>query len=290
MPNIIDITPDVSCEPAADRVVDMTGKSREWVDGMLIHRHGALDESNMTALGLHRIVNNRNAYRVSARYGLTPVETDVGAIDLEAEAALHAHASAPAQAVIQAVWDRDAVVAGDRENVLGDNVIFRIRTQDVDIAVPVVDATPARLAYYGAVLVDEGTVVRFPNAEYPIWKMSLGKRYVEGFLMRPQGKGFYLEYHHDRPHWHQPLTEDSSGYYILAKAVGTEAGGLMTYHVTGFPIPYGKAVYTRQGAIHCDAALTGQNWLVGYTDSNDFSTALVRNDHGDWVAFTDVPF
>lgn len=284
------VTPDVDCEPAAENVVSMTGKPREWVDGMLIHRYGALDESNMTALGLHCVVKNHNAYRVSAQYGLTLVAPSTDALDLELEATANTHDSPPAHVVVTAVWDEGAVVEGDQENILGDNVLFRIQSEDTNIAIPVLEPTPARLGYYGALLVDEGAVVRFPNVEYPIWKMALGKRYVEGFIMTPQGKGFYLEYHHDRPHWHQPLTEDSGGYYILAKAVSSDAERRTRYHLTGFHIPYGKAVYTRQGAIHCDAALTGQNWLVGYTDSDDFSTALVRNANGAWVHFSEVPF
>ncbi len=287
----MDVTPDVGCETVADQVAELSGKSRLWVDGMLIHRQGTLDASNMTAIGLHRIVQDREAYRVSARHGLTPVEPDGEAVDpeplnLEAEAKLQAHDHPPAHAVVTAVWDQDTVVKGDQENILGDNVIFQIQSSATEIAIPVLEATSADLGYYGAVLVDEGAVVRFPNLEYPIWKMSLGVRYVEGFIMTPQGQGFYLEYHHDRPHWHQPLTEDAGGYYILARAVGADADGRTQYHLTGFRIPYGKAVYTRLGAIHCDAALTGQNWLVGYTDSEDFSTALVRNAHGDWVNFS----
>ncbi|ETW94173.1 MAG: hypothetical protein ETSY1_36000 [Candidatus Entotheonella factor] len=280
---MVDVTPEVCCETAADQVADVAGQSREWVDGMLIHRQGSLQDSNMTAIGLHRMVKSGEAYQVSARHGLVPVEHHGEALDLELEAISHAHNNPPEHVVISAIWDTGVVVDGGQENVLGDNVVFQIQTQATEIAIPVLEATPLHLGYYGAVLVDEGAVVRFPNQAYPIWKLSLGQRYIDGFIMTPQGQGFYLEYHHDRPHWHQPLTEDSGGYYILAKEVGSDADGHTQYHVTGFHIPYGKAVYTRQGAIHCDAALTGQNWLVGYTDSEDFSTALVRNANGDWV-------
>ena len=283
MPNVRDVTPNVQCETDADQVAAQCGQPRAWVDGMLIHRQGTAPDSNMTALGLHRVVRQRDAYQVSARHGLTPAERHACSLDLESYAASREHGMAPAHAVFTAVWDTGAVVAGDQENVLGDNVVFQIRTQATEIGIPVLDATERDLGYYGACLVDEGAVVRFPNAEYPIWKMALGQRYVDGFIMTPQGKGFYLEYHHDRPHWHQPLTEDSGGYYILAKEVGADADGARRYHATGFRIPYGKAVYTRQGAIHCDAALTGRNWLVGYTDSEDFSTALVRNAQGAFV-------
>ena len=52
------VTPDVLCESRADRIGTMTGQSQAWVDGMLIHRQGEQPDSNMTAIGLHRVVNN----------------------------------------------------------------------------------------------------------------------------------------------------------------------------------------------------------------------------------------
>lgn len=54
--------------------------------------------------------------------------------------------------------------------------------------------------------------------------------------------------------------------------------GCDVYNLSGFYIPYGKAVYSKLGAIHCDAALTGKNWNIGFSDSHHFSTALVRNE------------
>jgi len=261
----------------------MTSQSLAWADAMLIHRQGEQPDSNMTAIGLHRVVKNSDIYRVSAQQGLSPTRHHYHVFDLESLVQAHQHDTPPDHTTVSAVWDQLAVVQSDNENILGDNVIFQIQSDATEISIPVLEATPERLGYYGAVLVEEGAVVRFPNHEYPIWKMELGKTYIDGFIMTPQGKGFYLEYHHDRPHWHQPLTEDSGGYYIMAKGVGTDSIGHTHYRLTGFHIPYGKAVYTGQGAIHCDAALTGKNWLVGYTDSSDFSTALVRNENGALV-------
>ncbi len=234
---MMDVTPEVFCQTVANKVVEVSGKSRAWVDSMLIHRHGTLHDSNMTAIGLHIIVKNREAYRVSTRHGVTQVEPHARPLDLESEAKANEHNIPPEHAVVTAVWDTGAVVEGEHENILGDNVIFQIQSQATEIAIPVLEATQHDLGYYGATLVDEGAVVRFPNPPYPIWKMALGKRYVEGFIMSPQGKGFYLEYHHDRPHWHQPLTEDCGGYYILAKEMGCNACGSTQYDVTGFNIP-----------------------------------------------------
>ncbi len=278
-----DVTREVKCETSAEQVVTSTGQSDTWVAGMLIHRQGVFPNANMTAIGLHAVVKGDETYRVSTQTGLTLASPSAEGVDLESVSKSSVHDEPPAHLTIAAVWDTDAVSEGGQENILGDNVIFQIRTPDTEIAIPVLDASAHPLGYYGAILIDENTMVRFPNDPYPIWKMQLGEMYIDGFIMTSQGKGFYLEYHHDRPHWHQPLTEDSGGYYILAREVGVDGGGNRSYHLTGFRIPYGKAVYTGMGAIHCDAALTGENWLVGYTDSNNFSTALVRNLNGDWV-------
>lgn len=152
---------------------------------------------------------------------------------------------------------------------------------------PILEATTQRLGYYGAVLVEDGAVVRFPEPDYPIWKMELGKNYVDGLVMTDQSTGFYLEYHRDRPHWHQPLPPDAGGNYILARGAAT-GPGTQENQLTTFRIPYGAAVYTGLSAIHCDAPLVGQNWLVGYSGSGDFSTALVRNARGERVRLTGV--
>ncbi len=281
-----DVTPDVVCETAPDDVSATTGKSLAWVESMLIHRHGALPDSYMTAIGLHRLVTRGATYRVSTRKGLIPAPHNQSARDLESEVNAQTHHAPPDHVTVAAVWDTSTVVEGDQENMLGDNVIFQMLSHATAIDVPLVEASHAHLGYYGATLVADGAVVRFPNHQYPIWKMALGTTYVDGFIMTRQGKGFYLEYHHDRPHWHQPLTADCGGYYLLAKQAGSDAAGTTRFHVTGFTIPYGKAVYTSQGAMHCDAALTGKNWLVGYADSDHFSTALVRNAQGNLVKIT----
>ena len=127
---------------------------------------------------------------------------------------------------------------------------------------PIEEATNQSLLYYGATLLSEGDIVRFSNQDYPIWKMELGTRYVDDYLMTKKGKGFYLEWHNDRPHWHQPVTRDAGGFYLLAKkipnrSIEEEGKDQSLMDITAFSIPYGKAVYTRMGVIHCDSGLTG---------------------------------
>ena len=280
----LDVTPGVGCIRGTEEICGVTGRTAEWTAGMMVRRHGSGDDAHMTALGLHRTVRRSGVYEVRRGEGLVAVDAGPGVVDMDARAkALEAEGgAAPAHATVMAEWDEDAREEGANENILGDNVVLRVRGTGGVVAVPVVEASEAALAYYGALLLGEGARVRFPNEEpaYPVWKMHLGTGYVDGYIMTPAGKGFYLEWHTDRPHWHQPLTADCGGFYLLAKHVGGAE-----YHLTGFRIPFGSAVYTSQGAIHCDAALTGANYLVGYTDSEHFSTALVRNEAGGFIRF-----
>jgi len=273
----IDVTPGVLAESNPDRVAAMTGESPDWVAGMLIDRRGEHHDSNMTAIGLHRVARSSEVYRVSAERGLELIEGIAEAIALESLVAAARNDDAPPHTMISARWGQPNASLDDSENVLGDSVLFQVDGDVTEIEIPVLDATSEGMGYYGAVLVDEGALVRFPGPDYPIWKMELGETYVDGMLLSDQGTGFYLEYHHDRPHWHQPLTSDSGGYYILARQASAEPD---RYQLSAFRIPFGKAVYTGLGTTHCDAALTGRNWLVGYSDSGDFSTALVRNRAG----------
>lgn len=280
-----DVTPGVFAESDPARVAEMTGESSEWVAGMLIDRRGEQHDSNMTALGLHRVARRAEVYRVSSGGGLESVEGRDDALDLEAAVAGARHDEAPSHVTIAARWDEGGAGRSDSENVLGDSVLFQLDSDVTEVAVPILEARPEALGYYGAVLVEDGALVRFPGPDYPIWKMELGETYIDGLVMTDAGTGFYLEYHRDRPHWHQPLTADSGGYYILARRAQAAAE---QYQLTAFRIPLGRAVYTGLGAIHCDAALTGRNWLVGYSDSGDFSTALVRNRAGAAVRLTGV--
>lgn len=258
----------------------------KWVDSMLVDRQGNQPDSNMTALGLHQHVKNSSCYLVSSKSGLTEADCTVDSINLENTVnQTRKDDFVPKHVEITASWLKDVVDLAGGENILGDNVILSVKSNETTIAVPIVEANDSDLMYYGATLVDSDSNVIFPNNSYPIWAMELGNHYVDNYLMTEQGKGFYLEYHYDRPHWHQPVSEDAGGFYLLAKNAGTDENGKTIFHLTGFKIPYGKAVYTKMGAIHADAGLTGKRWAVGYSDSVDFSTALVRNRHGKMIRF-----
>lgn len=290
---------NVAYESDHSAIARILNTSLQWVDDMVVDRQGTgsnkgplVDKkkiilgSNMTTLGLHKDVKNSECYLVSPVTGLTETMCTDSSINLENYVAKNStNVPVPQHAEITADWSKNSTDIGGRENVLGDNVIISVNTEDKIITVPVMEANDEALLYYGATLVHAGSNVIFPNDSYPIWKMELGKYYVDNYLMTEQGKGFYLEYHHDRPHWHQPLTADADGFYLLAKEAGVNAEGQTVYHLSGFRIPHGEAVYTRMGAIHADPALSGSVWAVGYSDSGNYSTALVRNSSGEMIRF-----
>ncbi|WP_257286316.1 hypothetical protein [Endozoicomonas sp. SESOKO1] len=277
-----DVTPMIPSDNDPESVAQKNNKPLAWVRGMLIHREGDMESSNMTAFGLHKIVKSDKSYISSSKSGLIETQETDGVIALENQVLMNQHNQAPKHIQLKAEWQKEAYDDGGQENLLGGNVCFKVDGDTKQVGIPIIEADSKSLLYYGALLIDDGQAVSFPNKEYPIWKMQLGSNYVNGYLMTEKGKGFYLEWHTDRPHWHQPLTEDAGGYYILGKKIQTEDGS-EAYNLTGFKIPLGKAVYSMQGAIHCDAALTGKNWLVGFADSDNFSTALVRNTRNEMV-------
>lgn len=243
------------------------------IDGLL-HINRGPKGGNMTTFGLEMVVRSDEVYRLTPE-GLQLSKDWIGSLDLE-EATKHpARIEAPDFVEVRAVWDSTPAAPGEGNNILGDNGTLILPTTTLEI--PSVEAREDLLAYYGATLIRPGDTVRFPNEEFPIWSMEVGERYVDEFLMTEQGGGFYLEYHTDRPHFH--LLRKGGGHYILAKW-NEEKTALQ---ITGFRIPEGYAVYTRQGVIHCDAALTGEDLAVGYSTSNDCSTVLLRDSEGQYV-------
>ena len=153
---------------------------------------------------------------------------------------------------------------------------------------PVLEATEARLAYFGAHLLRDGDYFRFrTRRNFPLFEMAIGEHYLPNYIMERK-KGLYLEFHNE-PHYHEPLDAPSRGSYILAKEVGdAPAAGDGTarkfFDIASFRVPCGTAVYTEPGAIHDDATTIGR-WRVGYINAQQFSTVTIRNAAGDLVGF-----
>lgn len=221
----------------------------------------------METLGLVTSIKNSEVYEIKDK--TLKLSSQLFALNLEEEACNPSSVVAPGYLEFTAEWDQKIISSGEGNNILGDNGGLYFDASNIKI--PKVAATKEALAYYGAVLISEGSAIRFPNDDaYPIWKMQVGHHYVRDYIMnKNEGGGFYLEYHHDQPHFHMVI--EGGGYYLLAKQVNEK-----TFQITAFELSSGQAIYTKKGAIHCDAALTGE-LVVGYAASDDCSTVLLRH-------------
>lgn len=236
----------------------------------LLHLNRGPEGANMLTHGLYRLVHHNKSY-LFQETGLTPTEDTANhAIDLEHQAHHPIKTTTPPFLEITVDWDATPFFSGDNNNILGDN--GRLYIDEPLITIPCVKASQAELAFYGAILINPGDIICFPDPTYPIWSMTIQESYVTNFLMTEQGGGFYLEYHQDQPHYHHAI--NGSGYYLLAKWNENKSKLLMT----GFQIPNGHAVYTMKNSIHCDAGLIG-DYLVGYTTSEKCSTVLLRSQN-----------
>lgn len=220
----------------------------------------------MKTLGLVKCVNASQAFMLDGK--TIKISHDFFSIDLEKEACNPRHVVIPHHLEFIAEWNKTAISSGEGNNILGDN--GGLYFQQSHVQIPKIAATQETLAYYGAFLIPENTPIRFTAEEpYPLWKMNVEANYINDFIMQEKlGGGFYLEFHHDQPHFHMQI--NGGGYYLLAKQTCEN-----TFHITAFELSNGQAIYTKKGAIHCDAALTG-DLIVGYTASNDCSTVLLR--------------
>ena len=251
------------------------------LDGLIFKRQGDESDSFMHALGFHQVIKNNMAYMLT-KDGLISSNNIKEAKRVPSD--FIKNTVKPKSTTIEATWlkhsDNKPQKAEKISNILGGYGRLIINTDARKVTLPIELATSEKLAYYGAVAIPMGTTVTFPpeEKEYPIWAMSLGKHYTNGYLMTPKAGGWYLEWHTDRPHFHMPLSSDAGGFYILGKALDNNR-----FELTAFKIPFGTAVYTKRGAIHTDAGLTGKSWAVGYATSDSFSTVLLRNKQGEYV-------
>lgn len=258
---------------------------KELIQGLIFERKGVEDESNMTAWGLHEVIGDSRIYQISKQNGIVPEKQE---IDPECVRQLSLHlpvrSHAPAYSEVQGKWQKSIIESGEGNNILGGS--GRFFTKEALLEIPVVEATEKSLSYYGATLLNDGDLVSFNIEDYPVWGMSIGEQYVDSFLMSDVGGGFYVEYHNDKPHFHMPLSIDCGGFYLLGKEISKDdTTNESVYHFTGFKIPFGKAVYTSGGTIHCDAALTGDKWLVGYTEAHDYSTVNLRCENSETMTY-----
>lgn len=267
------ITPrnDSGLLTAHSQIQDMLPQYDSKTIAGLMNVQRGTDRGCMKTLGLLTTVQSREVFQINGK--TVKPSSELFALDLEKEAANASKEIQPDHLEFTADWDFNTLTLGEGNNILGDNGRFYFK--ESTLHVPVVKATAETLAYYGAILIPQDTPVRFPDeAPFPLWKMEVGNDYIENYIMTENGGGgFYLEFHHDQPHFHMIL--NGGGHYLLAKKVGENR-----YHLTAFELSNGQAVYTKKGVIHCDASLTGEI-VCGYTVSDDCETVLLRTTEND---------
>ncbi len=253
-------------------MVQLPQFDRRVIEGLINISRGQ-DGGSMKTVGLVKCVKEDQVYQIEENMIIS--SNELFAIDLEEEASNPSVINVPEHLEFFAEWDKNIIASGENNNILGDNGGLYFAKSLIQI--PKVKATNENLAYYGALLIPEKSAIRFPKAPpFPLWKMHVETNYVKDYIMSENdGGGFYLEYHNDQPHFHMVL--EGGGYYLLAKQTNTN-----TFHISAFEISSGQAIYTKKGAIHCDAALIG-DLIVGYTTSNECSTVLLRTKNNKMV-------
>lgn len=168
-------------------------------------------------------------------------------------------------------WNFDNLKYTENSNILGKNGTLLFNDSYIDI--PIVEATNEYLNFYNCKLYKLNDIINFNiNVQMPVTIMNIGKKYISNFIMNEnQGGGVYLEYH-DLPHFHMPLSEDSTGYLLLGKKNNNNI------LLTAFKIPYNYGIYTSSNVIHCDSFLVGK-YLVIYSKTENYSTVICRNKY-----------
>lgn len=171
----------------------------------------------------------------------------------------------PKNIIINGIWNNEIRLSFSDSNILGDNGVF---TTNKDYMIPIAKTTPENLAFYGASLHQIGDTISFDTSQtLPVTIVEVGENYVDGYIY-PIAKGIYCE-KHNTPHYHQPISPDSSGYLVIGKEV--EEG----LQLSAFQIPYGCGIYMAPNTIHNDLFLKGQ-YMVVYAKAEEYSTVLFR--------------
>ncbi len=160
-------------------------------------------------------------------------------------------------------------------NILGKNDWFLTKIHHISI--PETKTTKKTLGFFGCTLIEPECPFKLSDQlELPVFEVSIGSTYVQDYLLEENfGNGFYIETH-NTPHYHQPLSPESSGYLILGVFIGVKIV------LSKFAIPYGYGVYMPANTLHSDAFLVG-DYAVVYTKTPDYSTYLFKTPDGKIV-------
>lgn len=169
-------------------------------------------------------------------------------------------------------YEQDSILT--QNNILGSNDYFyldsHLRLEQNKIIIPIEETSNDYLNYYDVYILEPDQIFNLNNnKEIGFFEMSIGTKYVDGFLLEEGlGDGFYLETH-DLPHYYFSSNENSKGYLILGEKIDNG------FALTAFEIGSNKAIYISPFVYHSDAYLVG-DYNVVYGKANNYKTYLFR--------------
>lgn len=246
---------------------DLPPEIEKDLSRIINYRFGTLPQSNMLTTEVRSYVEPEKTYRFNT-----------GSLKLVAKPDRPVFVSSrivvPKHLEFQGRWTSDYAKARKEANVLGNYGSLYLQSNSITVARD--EPTPEKLAYYGAILLDSGeeVTIKAPFA-LPVTVVKFEKNYENGYLKLPShGGGYYLE-KHDTPHLWSHLDKNGGGVVILGKEVAKNR-----YHLTAFPLPLGKAIYTPGGVLHCDGLLIGDIMAI-YTVTPDYSSVILKGPSGE---------
>ncbi|MDP3559438.1 MAG: hypothetical protein Q8R79_03700 [Legionellaceae bacterium] len=247
----------------------------KMLDKLIVNRIGSKPNATMITRDIVGFISAQKKYQLvlqektkSAAIGLHPIESEH--VDYPSKTPENLQ-EIPPSALLTGEWLHQETHCNPEANILGG--MGQLILQNETCHIPVIEATPTHLAYYNAYLIPIGGILQFETQhDLPITKVWIGENYVQHYLSEEKhGGGEYIEYH-DQPHLWAPQSPDCSGHILLGHQEHHQ------FYLTGFKIPFGYAVYMSPYTLHSDAYLIGEH-LVVYTVTDDYSTALIMNQH-----------
>jgi hypothetical protein len=236
-------------------------------NNIIVNRHGLTKDSFMVTTNIIDEISPNYIYKVTSNGLMLDNHKEL-------DDSLHnIYTTIPEYYEYEGKWLKDSLInlnnSTNIANILGEFCKFEI---DLDaMQIPIQDATKNNLLYYGCKLLKIDDTIKFNTEDnLPLSIISVGKNYVNDYILQEEyGGGMYLEYHKN-PHFHMPINESASGGIVLAKQNGD------SYHISCFKIPFGYATYIPPYTIHNDCFLIGDYYVI-YSKSEPFSTCLLRN-------------
>ena len=237
-------------------------KPDHTLDPKLFFESLGLNKSKtLTVIDLYKTIKSDHSYYIDEK-GLKENKTEDSDVTILGSEDCIPPKLFPSHVEVEAKWTSN----------LDGNGTFIMASDHLEI--PVIEATEDSLAYYGGILLNTKEAFTLSDEGFPIWNILIGEEYLNDFILTEKGGGMTFECQMDKPHFHMPASKESHGYYVLGKKTSSKEK-INQYHFTAFKIPFGKAVYTYPGAIHCDVALQG-NWLIGCTHAKKSFSAVIK--------------